>query len=198
MKLPGFCPWREPYHGTAMPRHRSTVMHIEPQWIDYNGHFNMAYYGVLFDRAADQLFAELGLGPDYVKATNNSFFTLETHCTYLKEMRAEHPVVIESQILDHDHKRVHYVQLMQHADEGWVSCVLEVMVSHVDLKAHKTSPFPEDVSTRIEAMAAAHHFLPNVPQVGHKIGLPRSIVSKEVLQKAFDENGIERDRETEK
>ena len=26
--------------------HVSTTMPIEDQWIDYNGHFNMAYYNV--------------------------------------------------------------------------------------------------------------------------------------------------------
>ena len=34
---------------------RSAVMQIEPQWIDYNGHLNMAYYNVMFDRAIDEL-----------------------------------------------------------------------------------------------------------------------------------------------
>ncbi len=29
----------------------SSVHNVEDQWIDYNGHFNMAYYNVLFDRA---------------------------------------------------------------------------------------------------------------------------------------------------
>ena len=33
----------------------SSVMQIEPQWIDYNGHLNMAYYNVMFDRAIDEL-----------------------------------------------------------------------------------------------------------------------------------------------
>ena len=32
---------------------KSSVMQIEPQWIDYNGHLNMAYYNVMFDRAID-------------------------------------------------------------------------------------------------------------------------------------------------
>ena len=82
---------------------------------------------------ADQMFAELGLGPDYVKSTNNSFFTLETHCTYLREMKSTDPVKVISQIIDHDHKRVHYVQQMLHATENWGACILEVMVSHVDL-----------------------------------------------------------------
>ena len=28
----------------------SSVMTVEKDWIDYNGHLNMAYYNVLFDR----------------------------------------------------------------------------------------------------------------------------------------------------
>ncbi|HSL79735.1 MAG TPA: thioesterase family protein, partial [Pseudolabrys sp.] len=34
----------------------SSLMHVEPQWIDYNGHLNMAYYNVLFDRAVDEVY----------------------------------------------------------------------------------------------------------------------------------------------
>ena len=33
----------------------SSLMRVEPQWIDYNGHLNMAYYNVLFDRAVDEV-----------------------------------------------------------------------------------------------------------------------------------------------
>jgi acyl-CoA thioester hydrolase len=50
---------------------------VEPEWIDYNGHFNMAYYAVLFDRTADEAFELVGLGPDYVQSRNASYFTLE-------------------------------------------------------------------------------------------------------------------------
>ena len=32
----------------------SSIMKVEPAWIDYNGHLNMAYYNVLFDRGADE------------------------------------------------------------------------------------------------------------------------------------------------
>jgi acyl-CoA thioester hydrolase len=45
----------------------SSVMQIEPQWIDYNGHLNMAYYNVMFDRAIDELWLRLGIGPTYMK-----------------------------------------------------------------------------------------------------------------------------------
>lgn len=148
-------------------------MAVELQWIDFNGHFNMAYYGVLFDRAADECFALFGMDPAYVKATGNSWFTLETHTTYLRELTATDPVLVELQILDSDHKRMHYIQTMRQADEGWAACLLEVMVSHVSLVTHKTSNFPDDVKAKIDAMRAAHKALPVPPQVGRRIGIPR-------------------------
>jgi acyl-CoA thioester hydrolase len=55
----------------------SSVMRVEPGWIDYNGHLNMAYYNVLFDRAVDEAFELIGCGPDYVKARRHSCFTAE-------------------------------------------------------------------------------------------------------------------------
>jgi acyl-CoA thioester hydrolase len=151
----------------------SSCMAIDPLWIDFNGHFNMAYYGVLFDRAADECFALFGMHPDYVKATRNSWFTLETHTTYVRELQASDAVVVDLQILDSDHKRVHYVQTMRQAAEGWAACILEVMVSHVSLETHKTSNFPDGVKAIIDAMGAAHARLLVPPQVGHRIGIPR-------------------------
>ena len=148
------------------------LLNVESKWTDYNGHLNMAYYAVLFDRAADEMFASLGLGPDYVKETNNSFFTLETHTSFANELKAGEQVRIEQQLIGNDAKRVHYVQQMFRGESSYLACVMEVMVSHVDLTTHRTSPFPDDVRVRIEALAAVHKSLPVPPQVGHKIALP--------------------------
>jgi acyl-CoA thioester hydrolase len=153
----------------------SSLQQVEDQWIDYNGHFNMAYYNVIFDRAADEAFLWLGMGPDYVKASNCSYFTLEAHITYLRELHAGDTVVVETQFLDSDTKRVHYAQRMLHQTEGWLSCVVEVMVSHVDLGAKKTAPFPEEMLDRVQAITAAHKGLSVPPQVGHRIGIPRKV-----------------------
>jgi len=153
--------------------HVGKVQTVEDQWIDYNGHFNMAYYNVLFDRAGDEAFELVGLGPDYVKQTNCSFFTLEAHITYLRELHARDPVTIATQFLDCDSKRVHYVQQMFHAGEGWLACVSENIVMHIDMNAKKSAPFPAAILTKLEAMRAAHSALPVPPQVGHRIGIPR-------------------------
>ena len=66
----------------------SSVMTVEPAWIDYNGHLNMAYYNVLFDRAVDEVFELLGCGAEYVKK-GFSTFTAEVHVRYLRELHAK-------------------------------------------------------------------------------------------------------------
>jgi acyl-CoA thioester hydrolase len=146
---------------------------IEKQWIDYNGHFNMAYYNVLFDRDSDVSLSFLGLGPEYIKRTGNSYFTLEAHVSYLRELHVDDTVIIETQILDFDAKRLHYVQTMRHAIYGWVACVTENMVMHVDMKTKKSSAMAADILEKIQIAYELHKSLPVPPQVGHKIGIPR-------------------------
>jgi acyl-CoA thioester hydrolase len=70
----------------------SSPMRVEPGWIDYNGHLNMAYYNVLFDRAVDEAFELIGCGLDYVKQRKLSCFTAEVHVRYLRELHAGDPV----------------------------------------------------------------------------------------------------------
>lgn len=151
---------------------KSSLMRVEDQWIDYNGHFNMAYYNVLFDRAGDEALASLGLGPDYVRTTNCSFFTLEAHITYLRELHAGDQVMVSTQFLAHDHKRVHYVQEMFHAAGGYVACVAENMIMHIDMTARKSSNFPQDMLDTFAAVQRAHDALPVPKQVGHRITIP--------------------------
>ncbi len=151
---------------------RSALHEVEEQWIDYNGHFNMAYYNVLFDRAGDEVFELLGLGPDYVKSANCSFFTLEAHITYLRELHARDEVYVTTQFVDFDSKRVHYIQQMHHAAQGWLSCVTENMVMHVDMQAKKSVPFPAEILEKIAAAQKAHAGLAVPPQLGHRIGIP--------------------------
>ena len=154
---------------------KSAPYAIEDQWIDYNGHFNMAYYNVLFDRDSDASLVLVGLGPAYVEKTGNSYFTLEAHISYLRELNARDQVWIATQILDFDSKRLHYVQMMHHANEGWPACVTENIVMHVDLKSKKSFPFPADVLKKIKLAHEAHKSLSVPLQVGHKIAIPRKV-----------------------
>jgi acyl-CoA thioester hydrolase len=152
----------------------SSVMRVEQGWIDYNGHLNMAYYNVLFDRAVDEAFELLGCGIDYVRSCRHSCFTVEVHVRYLRELNAGDPVRVTFQLLNFDAKRMHYFEQLIHATEGWVSATSENMSLHVDMTAHKSVPFPEDVSSGLARMRAAHARLPRPQAAGRHIAMPGS------------------------
>ncbi len=150
----------------------SSVMPVEPQWIDFNGHLNMAYYNVLFDRAVDEVYELLGIGPSYLKRTNYSTMTAEVHVRYLREIHSGAPTRVRFQLLDFDAKRMHYFEELIHADEGWLSATSENMTLHIDMAAKKVAPWPDDVMARFAAMKAAHSMLPVPPDAGRRIAMP--------------------------
>ena len=150
----------------------SSPMRVDPAWIDYNGHLNMAYYNVLFDRAVDEVYELLGCGLDYLKEKQHSCYTAEVHLRYLRELRAGDLVRVTFQLLDFDLKRLHYFEELHHAEEGWLSATSENMALHVDMEAKKTAAFPADIMAQLARMKAAHATLP-VPQgAGQRIAMP--------------------------
>ena len=150
----------------------SSPMRVEPQWIDYNGHLNMAYYNVLFDRAVDEAYELIGIGLDYLKTQGHSTFTAEAHVRYLRELKEGDPVRVTFQLLDYDAKRIHYFEELKHAGEGWLSATSENMTLHVDMAAKKVVPFPEGVLRTLERMKAAHAGLPKPEGAGRAIKMP--------------------------
>src|SRR6201989_517536 len=132
---------------------RSSIMQIEPQWIDYNGHLNMAYYNVMFDRAIDQMWIGLGIGPGYMKERNGSTFTAECHVRYLREIHLGDPVQISIILVGADEKRLHTFEELRHATEGWLSATSENMTIHIAMCDAKVAPFPPDIRARIQAVA---------------------------------------------
>ena len=150
----------------------SSVMQVEPQWIDYNGHLNMAYYNVMFDRAIDDLWFRLGIGPAYMRERHGSTFTAECHVRYLREVHQGDPVQISIILLAADEKRLHTFEEMRHAREGWLSATSENMSMHVDMVARKVAPFPPDIAARSKAVADAHAAIPRPEGIGRKIGMP--------------------------
>jgi acyl-CoA thioester hydrolase len=150
----------------------ASVMQIEPQWIDYNGHLNMAYYNVMFDRAIDELWLKLGIGPGYRKERNGSTFTAECHVRYVREVHLGDPVQVSVLLVGADEKRLHTFEELRHASEGWLSATSENMTIHIDMTARKTAPFPADISARIQAWANAHAGVPRPEGLGRKIAMP--------------------------
>lgn len=159
----------------------SSTMKVEPAWIDFNGHLNMAYYHVLFDRAMDEAFDLIGIGPDHVEKRKGSFFTAEVHTAYKRELKLNDPVRVTLQLVDYDEKRLHYYLEIRHATEGWVSATMEGLSLHVSLETRKVSPFPDDISANLAVMKAAHGRLAKPQALGRVIGIPQKSEMPEAL-----------------
>ncbi|MEE4187944.1 MAG: thioesterase family protein [Roseobacter sp.] len=151
---------------------RSSVHTVRPEWIDYNGHMNMAYYSVIFDEAADEIYPDLGFGPEYQK-TGFTTYTAEFHICYLRELLLNDQVTVTLQLLDYDEKRFHTYQEIWHQD-GWCAASGEAMGLHIDQSGPRVAPMPEIIQARMQALYAAHKDLPRPDRAGRRIGINRA------------------------
>lgn len=151
----------------------SSRMRVEPQWIDYNGHMNMAFYHVLFDRALDEAFSLIGLGPEYVRTRALSYFAVECHVRYLRELKQGEDVRATLQLIDFDDKRVHCFMELRHASEGWLSATTENLSIHVDMDSKRAAPFPADILTNLAILKASHAGLRRPDALGRVIGVKK-------------------------
>jgi acyl-CoA thioester hydrolase len=126
----------------------------------------------MFDRAIDQMWIGLGIGPGYMKERNGSTFTAECHVRFLREIHLGDPVQISIILVGADEKRLHTFEELRHATEGWLSATSENMTMHIDMTARKVAPFPPDIRARIQAVADAHATIPRPDGAGRRVEMP--------------------------
>ena len=68
---------------TPLAIHEETVL---PEWIDYNGHMNVAFYVLAFDHATDVMLEFLRLTHDYKAKENTTTFVADLNFTYRQEV----------------------------------------------------------------------------------------------------------------
>jgi acyl-CoA thioester hydrolase len=158
--------------GTAPIRSRSRT--VPSEWIDYNGHMNVAYYTLAFDHAVDEVLEEhLGIGVTFVRKMRMGPMALQTQIHYLGELVEGDEFVCDFQVLDADPKRIHFFSTMVNLATGTTAATYESLTMNVDLEARRAAPYPDGARERIELLRALHTSLPRPPQVGSPIGIRR-------------------------
>jgi len=148
-------------------------MTVLPEFIDANGHMNVGYYNVIFDRALDEFFRPFDLDWSYVQRTNLSTFVLETHVCYLQEVVEGDELRFTFQLLGHDQKRIHYFMEMHHAQKDYLAATSEQVLVHVDLATRRSCPFLPEHQALFTRMMTGHGRLPKPAQAGRSIGLAK-------------------------
>ena len=122
---------------------------VKPEWIDVNGHMNVAYYVLAFDLAVDALWEEFGITSEYIETTHGSTFAVESHVTYRRELMEADPYIVTAQILAYDEKRIHQFQRLYHAERGFLAATGEWLNLHVNLETRRVTQWPDGIMERL-------------------------------------------------
>jgi acyl-CoA thioester hydrolase len=144
---------------------------VRPEWMDYNGHMNVAYYVLLFDHATDIFMDYIGMGDEYRDRARCSGFVVEAHVNYQQELISGDPVRCTTQLLGYDAKRIHFFHRMYHAEQDFLAATNELILIHVDLAKRHNAPMPREILDRLDAIMIQHSRLSRPPQSGRVIGV---------------------------
>ena len=146
----------------TVTEHHDTV---QPEWLDSNGHMNLAYYVVVFDRGTDTWLGHAGFMGAYRKG-GNVIFAVETHTLYRKELRLGAPMLVRTWLVAADSKRLHLAHEM--TSGGALSAMQEVLFVHVSLDTRRVVPMARSVLERTATFLGE----PAPPWLGRRVSLP--------------------------
>ena len=110
---------------------------IIPDWTDYNGHMNLAFYIHLFDQGWDVLLDRFQMGGESAKNEKRSTFAVESHTKYIQEVKEGDEVDINLLFLDRDKKRFVYQLEIVSKSGNFRAATSEVCSLYVDLSIRK-------------------------------------------------------------
>lgn len=146
---------------------------VRAEWIDRNGHMNLAYYMVIFDHGTDALLDALGIGEAYSAATNGTIFAAEAHLLYRQELHAGEAARVRSWLLGADAKRLHILHEMVRDADGAPIAVNELLGLHVDMASRRVAPVPPDRAAVLDAATAPWRDRSLPEGAGRRIALER-------------------------
>ena len=114
------------------------------EWTDYNGHMNLAFYILVFDKGAENILSKFKMGEQSAKTTKKSTMAVESHTTYNNEVKENEEVEVHLSYFNHDKKRLHYKLEMYEKSKKILSATTEVLSLYIDLNIRKVAEFEKE------------------------------------------------------
>ena len=147
---------------------------VKPEWIDYNGHMNMGYYLVAFDQiATDSFYDYLGIGVEHKQAIGKSTFSLAANIDFIAEVMEGAPLRFTTQLIDYDHKRLHFFHYLYHGEEGFLSATNENLGMYIDMNTRRSTSFSEEQMARFQQELERGQACGDPELVGRTLGIRR-------------------------
>jgi len=150
------------------PHHTARVEH---DWIDHNGHMNVAWYTRAFDLGADAFLEGLGFTHDWRDREHRTLMAVESHVVYEREAHVGDHLDVYVRMAAHDAKRIHLFCQMFDREAGHRSATCEWMMLQVDFAERRAAAFNADELAWLEAAAGAEGALGPLAGAGRKIDL---------------------------
>lgn len=122
------------YRGTVYPWH-----------CDHVGHMNVMWYVGKFDEATWNLFHQMGITSEYLRANQRGMASVDQHIQYQRELKAGDVITIRSTVLEMAGKKIRFRHEMTNNDTGQVAAISTILAVHLDTTLRKACPFPDEL-----------------------------------------------------
>ena len=145
---------------------------VLPNWVDHNGHMNLAYYVLAFDQATDNFFQSFGINNSYRRNSNCSTFAGNIHVYYKRELNLAEEFYIDCTLLGFDDKRIRHMNCMFHKADQTEIAVFESLQLHVSLKERRVCAMPVTLLNNLEKLQAGQPKMCLPKEIGESISKP--------------------------
>lgn len=130
---------------------------VGDDWIDANGHMNVAWYDKVFDQAESRLFTAFGIDEAYIARVRHGMFRIEKTIRYERELLLGDRVRVLGRIVAFDGKGIRHTHDLVNLGTGRRAATATYASLHVDLSRRKVAPVSDPVVLdALKALAAAH------------------------------------------
>ena len=145
---------------------------VLPNWVDHNGHMNLAYYVLAFDQATDNFFQSFGIDNSYRRNSNCSTFAGNIHVYYKRELNLAEEFYIDCTLLGFDDKRIRHMNCMFHKADQTEIAVFESLQLHVSLEERRVCAMPGTLLNNLEKLQAGQLKMCLPKEIGECISKP--------------------------
>ncbi len=127
---------------------------IPEDYLDEMGHVNVLWYTHLSSRATAGIFKLIGFTHDYMEREKAGTFALEVHVRYFQEIRVDENISLFSRVLGRTQSRLHAMNFFWNDDRENLAATLEFVSAHMDMTVRRMSPFPPQMTDKLDELIA--------------------------------------------
>ncbi len=158
---------------SAVPTPYLEHLAVKPEWLDPNGHMNVAFYMRAVDDGSNSFFDDIGLGWGYTHAGIGTIFVTRSNIDFQRELFAGNQLCITTRLIDWNPKLLHCYCEVRNAEEDYVAATCETLYMHILFETRKSAPMPARAQQRLGEIAAAHASLPRPTNLNRPLGITR-------------------------